>query len=66
MYFAANSKNKVNLIVTELAVFGFKDGQLVLLEHAPGVDLETIKAKTQAEFTVAEDFREMAISQRGL
>ena len=60
------AKNKVNLIVTELAVFGFKDGQLVLLEHAPGVDLETIKAKTQAEFTVAEDFREMAISQRGL
>ena len=60
------AKNKVNLIVTELAVFGFKDVQLVLLEHAPGVDLETIKAKTQAEFTVAEDFREMAISQRGL
>ncbi|NUE79935.1 MULTISPECIES: 3-oxoacid CoA-transferase subunit B [Snodgrassella] len=60
------AKNKVNLIVTELAVFGFKDGQLILLEHAPGVDLETIKAKTQAEFTVAEDFREMAISQRGL
>ena len=56
----------MNLIVTELAVFGFADGKMVLREHAPGVDLETIKAKTEADFIVADDFKEMVFSQRGL
>lgn len=60
------AQNKVNLIVTELAVFGFADGKMVLREHAPGVDLETIKAKTEADFIVADDFKEMVFSQRGL
>ncbi|MDF7667338.1 3-oxoacid CoA-transferase subunit B [Orbaceae bacterium ESL0727] len=57
------AKGKVNMIVTELAVFVFENGQLVLKEHAPGVDLATIKAKTEADFIVANDFKEMAISQ---
>lgn len=60
------AQHKVNLIVTELAVFGFADGKMVLREHAPGVDLDTIKAKTEAEFIVADDFKQMVISQRGL
>lgn len=60
------AQHKVNLIVTELAVFGFADGKMVLLEHASGVDLDTIKAKTEADFIVADDFKEMVISQRGL
>lgn len=59
------AQHKVNLIVTELAVFGFADGKMVLREHAPGVDLDTIKAKTEAEFIVADDFKQMVISQRG-
>ena len=60
------SKKKVAMVVTELAVFNFIEGRLVLKEHAPHVDLETIKAKTEADFIVADDFKEMQISQKGL
>ncbi|MDU7784997.1 MAG: 3-oxoacid CoA-transferase subunit B [Aggregatibacter aphrophilus] len=60
------ARNKVKMIVTELAVFSFINNQLVLQEHALDVDLETIKAKTEADFIVADDFKEMKISQKGL
>lgn len=49
-----------------MAVFSFDGGKLVLRECAPGVNLETIKTKTEADFIVADDFKEMVISQRGL
>lgn len=60
------ARNKVKMIVTELAVFSFINDQLVLQEYAPDVDLETIKAKTEADFIVADDFKEMKISPKGL
>ncbi|MBK1413982.1 3-oxoacid CoA-transferase subunit B [Haemophilus influenzae] len=60
------ASKKVAMVVTELAVFNFIEGRLVLKEHAPHVDLETIKAKTEADFIVADDFKEMQISQKGL
>ncbi|MFT3759422.1 3-oxoacid CoA-transferase subunit B [Thauera sp.] len=60
------AKGKVSTIVTELALFEFKDGVLTLCEHAPGVSLEQIQASTAAEFAVAPDFAEMKISQKGL
>ena len=41
-----------DLLITNLAVFEFKDGQPVLIELAPGVDPEEIKEKTEAEYTV--------------
>ena len=59
------ASKKVAMVVTELAVFNFIEGRLVLKEHAPHVDLETIKAKTEADFIVADDFKEMQISQKG-
>ncbi|GKX64721.1 acetate CoA-transferase subunit beta [Pragia fontium] len=55
------AKNKVSMIVTELGVFNFENGSLVLKEHAPGVTLETIREKTEAEFIVAPDFKPMPI-----
>ncbi|KMK52118.1 acetate CoA-transferase [[Actinobacillus] muris] len=58
--------NKVKMIVTELAVFEFEQGKLVLKEHAPNVDLATIQAKTEADFIVADDFKQMIISEKGL
>ncbi|WGE56581.1 3-oxoacid CoA-transferase subunit B [Actinobacillus equuli] len=58
------AKNKVSMIVTELAVFEFINGKLVLTEHAPDVDLNTIKEKTEAEFIVADSFKEMVLSDR--
>ena len=44
---------KVTSIVTELAVFRFIDGQLVLTETAPGITIDEIRAKTEAEFVVS-------------
>ncbi|MFV0550211.1 MAG: CoA transferase subunit B [Limnobaculum xujianqingii] len=55
------AKNKVSMIVTEMGVFEFEKGQLILKEHAPGVTLEAIKAATDAEFSVAADFKVMPI-----
>lgn len=43
----------VDLIVTELAVFRVTEDGLVLEELQEGVDLETVKAKTEASFIVS-------------
>lgn len=51
----------VKTIVTDKAVFDVGEGCLVLKEHAPGVTLEEIRRLTEAEFTVAETFREMQL-----
>jgi acetate CoA/acetoacetate CoA-transferase beta subunit len=50
---------KVTAIVTELAVFRFIKGALTLTETAPGVTVETIRARTEAAFTVSPECREM-------
>ena len=52
---------KVSAIVTELAVFRFIDGRLVLTETAPGVSVEDVRAKTEAEFEVALDCHPMRL-----
>ncbi len=49
-------KGVVSKIITDLAVFEVKKGEtpgLVLIEHAPDVTIEQIKAQTQADFKVA-------------
>lgn len=43
----------VDLIITELAVFEVHDGGLMLLEHAEGVSVEDIQAKTGVKFSVS-------------
>jgi acetate CoA/acetoacetate CoA-transferase beta subunit len=45
-------KGVVDLIVTELAVFRVTEGGLVLEELQEGVDLETVKEKTEASFKI--------------
>ncbi|MBU3145363.1 3-oxoacid CoA-transferase subunit B [Clostridium sp. CF012] len=54
-------KGCVKVIVTEKAVFDVGDNGLVLREAAPGVTIEEIKAITEADFVVAEDFHEMKL-----
>ncbi len=53
--------NRVSMIVTELAVFEFVNGTLTLKELAPGIDLETVKKSTEAEFAVASDLKTMPV-----
>lgn len=45
-------KGVVDVIVTELAVFRVTEEGLVLEELQDGVDLETVKAKTEASFKI--------------
>jgi len=40
----------VDIIITDLAVFDFDDGQLTLKELMPGATLEEVKSKTEAKF----------------
>jgi acetate CoA/acetoacetate CoA-transferase beta subunit len=46
-------KGVVDMIITEMGVFEFIDGKLVLTELTPGVSLEDIKALTPASYEVA-------------
>jgi acetate CoA/acetoacetate CoA-transferase beta subunit len=43
----------VDLLVTDLAVFGFESGRAVLLETAPGVEVAQVRDATEARFEVA-------------
>lgn len=53
----------VDLVITDLAVFSVQRGtSMTLLELAPGVSLDEVKAKTAAKFAVADGLREMALS----
>ena len=45
----------VNMIITDLAVFKFIDGQLTLIELMPGATLDEVRAKTAAKFVEALD-----------
>lgn len=56
------ARNKVHLVVTELAVFEFIDDKLTLTEIAEGYDLETVKAKTEAEFIVSPNLKIMPLA----
>lgn len=58
-------KGIVDLIITEMAVFECvkkehgPDKKLVLIEHAPAVTVEDIKAATEADFEVSPNLKEM-------
>lgn len=46
------SSRQVDVIITELAVFKFKEGKLCLTELMPGATLEEVRAKTEADYIV--------------
>ncbi|MDR2166004.1 MAG: 3-oxoacid CoA-transferase subunit B [Zoogloeaceae bacterium] len=60
------AKGRVSTLVTEMALFRFHGGKLVLEEYAPGVSVEDIRANTEATFVVSENLKEMEISRTGL
>ncbi|MBT2729342.1 3-oxoacid CoA-transferase subunit B [Bacillus sp. ISL-75] len=50
------SERKVDLIITDLAVFTVKEDGLYLMELSPGISLEEVQQKTDAPFHIAESF----------
>lgn len=52
---------EADIVVTELAVFHFENGELVLKEIAPEVSLEQIRSLTEAEFKVSAGLKTMDI-----
>jgi 3-oxoacid CoA-transferase len=51
--FPLTATNAVNMIITELAVFEFIEGQLTLIELMPGATLDEVVKKTSAQFVTA-------------
>lgn len=47
------STRKVDMLITELAVFKFEDDQMKLVELMPGATLEEVEEKTEADFVNA-------------
>jgi 3-oxoacid CoA-transferase subunit B len=54
----------VKKVVTDLAVLELKDGQFHLLERAPGVTVEEIKAVTEADLVIPDTVPEMQFDTR--
>lgn len=47
------AERRIDMIITELAVFQVTDNGLALIELMPGAELEEVRQKTDASFTVA-------------
>ena len=55
------SARAVDLVVSELAVIAFPDGQATLLERGPGVSVEQIVAGTEAKLVIPDKAPEMRL-----
>lgn len=55
------AKEEVNLIVTDLAVIEVTKNGLVLKEIAPYTSIDEVKASTEAELKIADDFKIMEV-----
>jgi len=51
--------NCVSMVVTELGVFQFEDGKMILTEKAKSVTLEEIKIRTEANYELAKNIKEI-------
>jgi 3-oxoacid CoA-transferase subunit B len=53
----------VHMLITDLAVFEFNDmhGRFTLVELAPDVDAEQVRAKTEAEYHVSPNLKTVAV-----
>jgi acetate CoA/acetoacetate CoA-transferase beta subunit len=55
------SSRTIDLVVTELALIGFRDGKAALLERAPGTSVDQVLAATEAELVIPSDVPEMPL-----
>ncbi|MCC6660899.1 MAG: CoA transferase subunit B [Phycisphaerales bacterium] len=53
----------IHMLITDLAIFEFDEGsrRFVLTEVAPGVTVDEVRAKTEAEFKVAAQVKAVAV-----
>ena len=51
----------VDLLVTEMAVIAFPNGQATLMETAPGISVEQVLAATEAELLISPDIKPMSL-----
>jgi len=51
----------VEMIVTDYCVFKITSHGMILTEIAPGVSLETIRAATEADYSISTELKEMAV-----
>ncbi|MFC7391609.1 3-oxoacid CoA-transferase subunit B [Scopulibacillus cellulosilyticus] len=54
------SIRKVDQIITELAVFEYRNEQLLLTELMPGISLDEVKEKTDASFEICETINSLS------
>ena len=55
------SARPVDLVVTDMAVMGFENGTIKLLETAPGVSIAEVMAVTEAELAIPDHVPQMKI-----
>jgi acetate CoA/acetoacetate CoA-transferase beta subunit len=55
------SARPVDLVVTDMAVMGFENGRIKLLETAPGVSVAEVMAVTEAELSIPDHVPQMKI-----
>jgi acetate CoA/acetoacetate CoA-transferase beta subunit len=55
------SARSVDLVVTDMAVMGFENGRITLMETAPGVSIAEVIAVTEAELAIPDKVPEMKI-----
>jgi acetate CoA/acetoacetate CoA-transferase beta subunit len=55
------STRPVDLVVTDMAVLGFKHGRIELLETAPGISVAEVMAVTEAELSIPDHVPQMRI-----
>jgi len=55
------SVRPVDLVVTDMAVIGFEDGKITLLETAPGISVAEVMAVTEAELSIPDTVPEMKV-----
>src|SRR5437588_263138 len=53
------SSRSVDLVVTDLAVIGFLDGRITLLETAPGISVAEVVAVTEADLLIPDTVPQM-------
>jgi acetate CoA/acetoacetate CoA-transferase beta subunit len=55
------SSRSIDLVITDLAVIGFVNARMTLLETAPGVSVAEVMAVTDAEISIADKVSEMRV-----